>query len=210
MFSIVTRRSCSASRSLSASFAKSSVIGRPGELRVRDHAAHGAFEFAHVRADALGDEERDFFRQFDAAGGRLAHQDRDARFEFRRLDRHRESPAEARLQALLEAFDFLRIAIAGEDHLLLPFEQRVERVEELFLRTVLAGEELDVVDQQRVERAVRLLELVDRVVLQGADHVADEALGVHVGDLARPCCARGSGCRRRASGASCRGRRRRR
>ena len=46
---------------------------------------------------------------------------------------------------------------------------------------VLAGEELDVVDQQRIERAIRRLELVDLVVLQRAHHVADEALRVHIG-----------------------------
>ena len=33
-------------------------------------------------------------------------------------------------------------------------EQRLEGVEELFLRAVLAGEELHVVDQQQVERVV--------------------------------------------------------
>ena len=33
----------------------------------------------------------------------------------------------------------------------LAFEQRVEGVEKLFLRRVLAGEKLDVVDQQRVD-----------------------------------------------------------
>ena len=112
----------------------------------------------------------------------LRHQDRDAGFEFRRLDRDREAPAEARLQALLEARDLLRVAVAGEDDLLLAFEQRVERVEELFLRLRLAGEELDVVDQQRIERAVGLLELVDGVVLQRPHHFADESLAVHVGD----------------------------
>ena len=85
-------------------------------------------------------------------------------------------------EPLLEALDFLRIAIAGQDHLLLSFEQRVEGVEELFLRTLLAGEELDVVDQQRVERAIRVLEFADGVVLQRAHHVADESLRMHVRD----------------------------
>ena len=113
---------------------------------------------------------------------RLAHQDRDAGFQLGRLDRDRQAPAEARFQPLLQAVDFLRIAIAGQDDLLLAFEQRVERVEELFLRAILAGEELDVVDQQRIERAIRGLEIVDRVVLKRLHHVADEALRVHVRD----------------------------
>ena len=115
-------------------------------------------------------------------GLRLGHEDRDAGLELGRLDRHRQPPAEARLEALLEPLDFLRVAVAGEDHLVLALEQLVEGVEELFLRALLAGEELDVVDQQRIERAVRGLELVHRVVLQRPHHVADEALRVHVGD----------------------------
>ena len=112
----------------------------------------------------------------------FAHEDRDAGFQFRRLDRDRETPAEARFQPFFQAFDLLRITVARQDDLLLAFEQRVERVEELFLRAVLAGEELDVVDQQRIERAIRGLEIVDRVVLERFHHVADETLGVHVGD----------------------------
>ena len=63
---------------------------------------------------------------------------------------------------------------------MLSLQQLVEGVEELFLRALLAGEELDVVDQQRVERTVGGLELVHRVVLQRAHHVAHEALRMHV------------------------------
>jgi len=38
-----------------------------------------------------------------------------------------------------------------EDHLVLSLQQLVEGVEELLLRALLAGEKLDVVDQQRIE-----------------------------------------------------------
>ena len=55
-------------------------------------------------------------------------------------------------------------------------------MEELLLRAVLVGEELDVVDQQRIERTVRRLEVVHLVVLQRFHHVADEALRVHIRD----------------------------
>jgi hypothetical protein len=190
MFSTVTSFSCSASRSRSASFANSSVIGVAGEMRGGDHAPQRALEFAHVGADALGDEERDFLGQLDLRRRAcLAHQDRDAGLELRRLDRDRQTPAEARLQPLLEAVDLLRIAIAGQDHLLLALEQRVEGMEELLLRALLAREELNVVDQQRIERAIRGLEIVDGVVLQRLDHVADEALAVHVGEPRVAGCA---------------------
>ncbi len=45
-------------------------------------------------------------------------------------------------EARLEVVDFQRVAVAGQDDLPLAVEQRVERVEELFLRRVLAGEKL--------------------------------------------------------------------
>src|SRR6186713_3630447 len=76
----------------------------------------------------------------------------------------------------------LRVAITGDDDLSLTFEKRVERVEELFLRAILPREELDVIDEQRVQRAIRLLKLADPIMLKRIHHVSDEALRVHVGD----------------------------
>ena len=90
---------------------------------------------------------------------------------------------------LFEAVHLLRISIAGQDHLLLALEQRVEGMEKLLLRSVLAREELDVVDHERVERSIRGLEIIDGVVLQGLHHLAHEALAVHVGDARIRSCA---------------------
>ena len=56
-------------------------------------------------------------------------------------------------------------------------------VEELFLRAALAAEELDVVDQQQIERAVIALEIVERLVLVSAHDVGHVRLGVDVADL---------------------------
>ena len=61
-------------------------------------------------------------------------------------------------------------------------EQRLEGVEELLLRALLAGEELDVVDQQQVERVVLRLQLVEGLALVVLHHVGDELLGVQVED----------------------------
>ena len=118
----------------------------------------------------------------DARRLRLGEQDRDAHLELRRLERDGEAPAEARDQALLHPRDLLRVGVAGDDDLLVRLDQRVEEVEELFLRAVLAVEELDVVDQQQVERAVVALEVVERLVLVGAHHVGHVGLGVDVAD----------------------------
>ena len=50
-------------------------------------------------------------------------------------------------------------------------DQGVEGVEKLLLRTVLAGEELDIVYQQEIERVVIALELVKGFLLIGAHDV---------------------------------------
>src|SRR5688500_13926186 len=115
------------------------MAGKPG---VGDHAAERALELTNVRTNAFRDEERDFLRQRDTRALRLRHENRDARFDFRRLDGDREAPSETGLQPFLQAVDLFRIAVAGEDDVVLAFEQRVERVEELFLRAILVREEL--------------------------------------------------------------------
>jgi hypothetical protein len=49
------------------------------------------------------------------------------------------------------AGDLVRLAVSGQHDLLVVLVQRVERVEELVLRALLAGEELDVVDEQDID-----------------------------------------------------------
>ena len=73
-----------------------------------------------------------------------------------------------------------RIPVTGQHDLLLVFQQGVERVKELLLRALLARKKLDIVDQQRIHRAIEPLELVDGVVLQRRDHIRHKALGVQV------------------------------
>ena len=121
-----------------------------------------------------------------ARRGGLGEQDGDAHLEFRRLERDGEPPAEARDEALLDPGDLLRIGVAGDDDLLVRFDEGVEKVEELLLRAVLAAEELYVVDQQEVERPVIALEVVKSLVLVRAHHIGDVGLGVDVTDLRGP------------------------
>ena len=63
------------------------------------------------------------------------------------------------------------------------FDQRIEGVEELLLSSVLAAEELDIVDQQQIQRVVVLLEAVEGLVLVSAHYVGHVLLGVNVADL---------------------------
>ena len=125
----------------------------------------------------------------DAVHLGLLEQDRHAHLEFRGFDGHGEAPAEAGDEAILDSGHLLREAVAGDHDLLVRLEERVERVEELLLRARLADEELHVVDEEEVERAVVALERVEALVLVGAHDVGDELLGVDVADLRLRDCA---------------------
>ena len=70
------------------------------------------------------------------------------------LDVRDQPPLEARREPLLERGDLLRRPVARDDDLLVRVVQRVERVEELLLRALLAGEKMDVVDEENVHAAV--------------------------------------------------------
>jgi len=56
-------------------------------------------------------------------------------------------------------------------------------MEELFLGTLLLGEELDIVDQQGIHRAIEALEFVDRIELQRLDHIGNKAFGMQINDF---------------------------
>ena len=59
-------------------------------------------------------------------------------------------------------------------------QQGFERIEEFFLRSVLVGKKLHIVDQQQIERVVALLELVKSAALVGLNHIRHKLLGVDV------------------------------
>ena len=61
-------------------------------------------------------------------------------------------------------------------------DQGFEHVEELFLRALLLRQELDVVDQQQVQRLVVALEGIDRLAPYRRHHVLEELVGGHVAD----------------------------
>src|ERR1041385_8179969 len=91
-----------------------------------------------------------------------------------RLDVRDQPPLEAAPQSLLERRDVAWRPVGGEHDLRAGLVQRVEGVEELLLEALLAFEELDVVDEQDVVRAVALLEPLDPLVAERVDEVVDE------------------------------------
>ncbi len=99
----------------------------------------------------------------------LFAENRQAGFDVRRLQIRDQTPFEARNQPLFEVLDFAGGPVAGQHDLLVGLVQGVEGVEEFLLDAFLAGEELDVVNQQHVGLAVFFAEPDQLVVLDGVN-----------------------------------------
>ncbi len=112
--------------------------------------------------------------------------DGEPRLEVRGLDVCDQAPFETRSESVLEGWDLLRWAVRRDDDLLVDLMQRIEGVKKLFFRAVLAGQELHVVDEQHVDRAVLVPELSHSGGGDRADDLVGELLGCEVDDsLAR-------------------------
>ena len=135
-------------------------IDRPAGQRVGgDDADQRALEGADVVGDAIGDqlEHASSSRRMRSNATRLR---RIATRVMRSggVDVGDEPGLEALAQALLDGHELAGQTVAGDDELAAGLVERVEGVEELLLGLRLAGEELDVVDQQHVGVAVGALE----------------------------------------------------
>jgi len=69
-------------------------------------------------------------------------------------------PTRTRAQAVFQLRDRFRRPVARKNDLLAFLMDRVERVEELFLCSLFAGDELDIVDEQDIDASVALAELL--------------------------------------------------
>src|SRR5204863_2677359 len=131
---------------------------------------------------AACDEIRDVVGEAYALEGGLLLENGHARLEVRRLDVGDQAPLEPRAQALLDLRDVFRRRVARDDDLLARLVESVEGVEELLLRALLAGDELDVVDEQEVDVPVAPPKLRGAVVADCVDQLVGEPLGGDVDD----------------------------
>ncbi len=106
------------------------------QLAPGDEPHQRALKLAHVGAHVRGDEQRHIRRQLHLLALRLLLQDGDLGFEIGRLNVGDQAPLEARAQPLFNLGKLLRRTIGGDHDLLHALVQRVEGVEELFLRAL--------------------------------------------------------------------------
>ena len=96
-----------------------------------------------------------------------------------RVDVGDQAPRQARQDARRDAVEVLRSTVGSDHQPPSGRDDLVHRVEEFFLRRILAGDELDIVDQQQVGVPKPLLEADRVVILQRADELDHELFGRH-------------------------------
>src|SRR3546814_15882502 len=74
----------------------------------------------------------------------------------------------------------LRITIRCQYDLLATINRRIEGVEELLLRALLVGKEVNIVDQQGVDGAVQILELVHASMPDGRGEMIHPLFGADI------------------------------
>ncbi len=196
-------------------FAQQTFHHLQGQFLARERGEGGdadqrAFQAADVGADAVA-------RKLMISSGNstpmalfLFAQDGHARFDVRRLHFRDQTPLKAGNQPLLQVLDFGGGPVAGQDDLLVRLVQGVEGVEEFLLNALLAGQKLDVVNQQHVRLPVFAAEADQLVVLDGVDVFVGEFLGGKIRDARAFSAARRRAGRWRAANGSCPSPRRRR
>lgn len=141
---------------------------------VGNDPVEGALEVAHIMAVALGQEvdNRIGHRELVVAGFRL--EDGEAGFLVGGLDVGDEAPFQAGAEAVFEGGDLTGEAVSADDDLAGGSMEFVEGVEELLLGSLLASEELNIIDEEEVEGAVLAAKFVGAAGGDGVDELVGE------------------------------------
>src|ERR1700683_3206106 len=113
-------------------------------------------------------------------GFRALLQNRNLRFQVRRLNVRDQSPLESRPQPLFNRRNFLRRAIRRDHNLLLLVIQRVEGVEELFLSTLACRDELNVIHHQHIHGSETIPKVAHAVESQRGNYFIREFLRTQI------------------------------
>ena len=117
-------------------------------------ALYDALDLAHVRGYRLGDICDRIVLQNEAELRCLGSGYDHARFNVRRLDIRHQSALEAAHKTVVEQAHLDRRTVGGDDYLVSGLVNVVEGVEKFLLRGLLAGDELDIVNEEEVNVAV--------------------------------------------------------
>src|SRR5262249_14784359 len=140
------------------------------------HAHQRALQAAHICADTAGEELKNIFMQSDLHRVGLFAQDSQARLDVWRLKLGGQAPFKSRHQPVLQIGNLRSRAVTREHDLFMSIKERVKRMKKFLLRSLLASEKLNVVNQKKIGLAITLPEFHQVTVLDRVDKLVDEQL----------------------------------
>ncbi len=141
-----------------------------------------AFQFTGVRLNLGCDVTDHITGHLHATERGLFLHDRHARFIAGHVDACNQSPVEARDQSFLELGDLVGGRVTGKNNLLVRLVKRVERMKELFLCTFAVSQEVNVIDDEHVDMAIAMAEIVHLPALHAIEELVDEGVAAQVAD----------------------------
>ena len=159
------------------------VDGPAGDPAKVPDAVQGALQFADIAAQLVGEETQHVVAQ-RAFPARLGPGTEDGQpgFGFGRQQAPDRAPQQPIRQLRRKVIGQARMAVAGQHHLPAVGQQRVERVQELLLGRTLAGQEVEVIQQQRVALAELLAEDAELAQPHRLHEAVGEVLAGDIGD----------------------------
>ena len=142
-----------------------------------------AFKLTNVAFYVFTKEAEDFIGKVDVHELSLAFEDGNAELGIRRLDVDDKTAFETALDSFLEMLDILGRTVGGQNDLLTGVVKRVEGVEEFFLCGDLAGDELNIVDEEHIRVTIFFLEFGGGLFFDGANELVCKVFTLDKDDI---------------------------
>ena len=153
------------------------------EVVIRADLFDGPLQQTHVRRDVFGDEGADIVRQLEAERDGFVLDDRHAGLKIGRLDVCDQAPLEPGLQPVFKTEHLIGRPVSGQNDLVVVLVEIIEGMEKFLLRGFLAGDKLDIIDEEEVRVAVFVAEFVVAALLQGDDELVGELVALDIDDV---------------------------
>ena len=142
-----------------------------------------ALKFTNVLAHRLSDRPNDLVVKGNAFFLAFCLEYRDPRFKVRGANIRNHAPLKTRDEAIFDSSDGFRRTVRTDNDLLIALMEGVEGMKEFFLRLFLASDELDVVDEQNIDRAIRFFKPLRITLLDSVDEVIRKFLAIYIEHL---------------------------
>ena len=169
------------------------ILDHPGHIgQVQRHVVqvpvgqqlfHDAFNLAHVVGDVHRNVVAHIVPQLNAKAPGFVFQNGHSGLVVRGLDVRQQAPFKPGAQPVLQGEHIAGLPVGGHDDLLVLLVELVEGMEEFLLGGLLAGDELDIVDEEQIAFPVLAAEFHVFAAGDGGDQLVGKFIALDVDDV---------------------------